>query len=149
SGSGKSHLVRWIKECTPSDDTRRVIYLPKLGTSLKSVVTALLDGAAGDDFEELRREVTNIVQERDAIGLQNRLLNTLQEAVLGADRPNGAAGLLVAPNGLPALLLDPHVREHLMQDGRFIPELVARLLADRRDDEPERAARFTIEDLPI
>jgi len=148
SGTGKSHLVRWIKECTPSDDKRRVIYLPKLGTSLKSVVTALLDDAAGEDFDALRAQVAEVTEQHDAAGLQNRLLNNLQEAILAAEPPAGPARILVAPSGLPALLLDPHVRDHLLQPDRLIPQLVAKLLVDRRDDEPERPPRFTIEDLP-
>jgi len=148
SGTGKSHLVRWIKECTPSNDKRRVIYLPKLGTSLKSVVTALLDGVEGEDFDKLRSEVAEVVEQRDAAGLQNRLLNQLQEAILAAEPPIGAARFLVSPTGLPALLLDPHVRSHLLEPQRLIPQLVSRLLADRRDDEPERPQRFTLDDLP-
>ncbi|MFI5897675.1 protein DpdH [Actinoplanes sp. NPDC051513] len=148
SGTGKSHLVRWIKECTPSDEKRRVIYLPKLGTSLKSVVTALLDDAPGEDFDALRVQVAEVTEQRDAAGLQNRLLNNLQEAILAAEPPSGMARILVAPTGLPALLLDPHVRAHLLEPHRLVPQLVAKLLSDREDGEPERPPRFTIDDLP-
>ncbi|MBO3752587.1 ATP-binding protein [Streptosporangiaceae bacterium NEAU-GS5] len=148
SGTGKSHLVRWIKECTPSNDKRRVIYLPKLATSLKSVVTALLDDAPGEDFDALRAQVAEVAEQRDAAGLQNRLLNNLQEAILAAPPPAGMARVLVAPTGLPALLLDPHVRAHLLEPHRLIPQLVAKLLTDRKDGEPERPPRFTIDDLP-
>ncbi len=148
SGTGKSHLVRWIKECTPSDDKRRVIYLPKLGTSLKSVVTALLDDAPGEDFDALRAQVAEVTEQRDAAGLQNRLLNNLQEAILAAEPPSGMARILVAPTGLPALLLDPHVRAHLLEPHRLVPQMVAKLLTDRQDGEPERPPRFTIDDLP-
>jgi len=148
SGTGKSHLVRWVKEQTPSDDRRHVIYLPKLRTSLKAVVSALLEQAEGDQFEALRADVERVISQVDEIGLQNRLLNQLQEAVAATPPPDGPARILVRPDGLPALLLDPHVRLHLLQPHRLIPQFVANLLADRQEDQPERPWNFTVDDLP-
>ncbi|NBE85422.1 protein DpdH [Micromonospora rubida] len=148
SGTGKSHLVRWIKEQTPSDKRRHVIYLPKLRTSLKAVVSALLEHAEGEQFDALRADVERVTSQIDDVGLQNRLLNQLQEAVIAAPPPDGPARRLVQPDGLGALLLDPHVRQHLLQPHRLIPQLVANLLADRREDQPERPWTFTVDDLP-
>ena len=45
TGTGKSHLVRWVGMNIPPSDRYRVIYLEKSRTSLKAVVETLLDGA--------------------------------------------------------------------------------------------------------
>ena len=57
--------------------------------------------------------------------------------------------MLAGPNGLAVLLLDPHVRDHLLRPGTLIPRLAASLLADRREGDPERPLTFTTEDLPL
>ena len=57
SGSGKSHLVRWVKEKTPTTDRRQVIYLAKTRTSLKAVVRALLAEVEGGELAQLRADV--------------------------------------------------------------------------------------------
>src|SRR3954470_17378543 len=38
SGSGKSHLVLWLRESLSDDRNRRVIYLPKSDTTLTGVI---------------------------------------------------------------------------------------------------------------
>ena len=57
--------------------------------------------------------------------------------------------MLAGPNGLAVLLLDPHVREHLLRPGSLIPRLAASLLADRREGDPERPLTFITDDLPL
>ena len=47
------------------------------------------------------------------------------------------------------LLLDPHVRDHLLRPGTLIPRLAASLLADRREGDPDRPLTFTTDDLPL
>jgi hypothetical protein len=151
SGTGKSHLVRWIKEHTPSSATRRVIYLPKTRTSLAAVVGELLAGVEGDHFAQLRRDVRRLDQEVDQAGLEQRLLNHLAEALARTQLTSELADArpLIGPRGLTVLLYDPHVREYLLQPGSLIPRLAANLLADRRQDEGERPVVFTVEDLPL
>ena len=49
TGTGKSHLVRWIGNNIPPADKYCVIYLEKSRTSLKAVVDTLVGGIAGAD----------------------------------------------------------------------------------------------------
>jgi hypothetical protein len=149
SGTGKSHLVRWVKERTPSTDLRHVIYLEKMRTSLKAVVTTLLEGASGEPFDAIRADVANVGAQFDQAGLEQRLLNNLQEQLTAAEPPSGPARVLAGPRGLAVLLLDPHVRDHLLQPGRLIPRLAEQLLADRHEGGSERPLLFTIDDLPL
>jgi AAA domain len=152
SGTGKSHLVRWIHEQLPkTTQRRRVIYLPKTRTSLVAVVDELLAGVEGEHFAQLREDVRRLDQEVDQAGLEQRLLNQLAEALAKTQAPAEAtnARLLYGPRGLTVLLYDPHVREELLRPGSLIPCLAASLLADRQPDDGDRPLTFTVNDLPL
>lgn len=149
SGSGKSHLVRWVKEKTPTTAGRQVIYLEKTRTSLKAVVRALLAEVETGELAQLRADVDRMSSELDQAGLERRLLSYLYEAIAAAEPADGPARVLSGPGGLAVLLLDPHVRSYLLRPGSLIPRLAAHLLADRREGDPDRPLIFTTGDLPL
>jgi hypothetical protein len=151
SGTGKSHLVRWIWEKSKGEsmEKRQVIYLPKNQTSLKAVVQALLAEVRNHELDQLRADVDRVTSELDKSGLEQRLLNHLQEALVAAPKESGPGAALVGPRGLSVLLLDPHVRGHLLRDGALIPKLAESLLRDRQEGEGDRTAEFTVNDLPL
>lgn len=149
SGTGKSHLVRWVKEKTPSTPMRQVIYLPKSQTSLKAVVKALLAEVKSTGLDQLRGDVDRMSSGLDQAALEQRLVNQLQEALAAAPMETGAARALSGKKGLPVLLLDPHVRDHLLRPGALIPRMANSILHDRGKNEKDRPLEFTIDDLPL
>ncbi|MFI7208090.1 protein DpdH [Micromonospora aurantiaca (nom. illeg.)] len=151
SGAGKSHLVRWIHEKTPDTPTRSVIYLPKTSTSLRAVVRTLLDKPDIDSPElaQLRADVDRMSTELDQAALERRLINELSEAVSTADPKPGIARMLAGPHRLAAVLLDPYIRDYLLQPGKLIPRLAAALLSDQHDGLNDRPTHFTVDDLPL
>ena len=58
SGTGKSHLIRWlyirIKSIKKDDLFCRVLLIPKVGTNLKSIIESILEGMVGQEFDEYR-----------------------------------------------------------------------------------------------
>jgi hypothetical protein len=149
SGTGKSHLVRWVKEKTPSTDKREVIYLPKSKTSLKEVVKALLARVGGAELDQLRADVDRMSSGLDQAALERRLVNQLQEALAAAPMESGPARVLSGKVGLQVLLQDPYVSDHLLRPGALIPQMAKSILKDRAEDEKDRPLEFTIEDLPL
>lgn len=151
SGAGKSHLVRWIHEKTPPTASRAVIYLPKTSTSLRAVVRAFLDqpDVESPELAQLRADVDRMSSELDQSSLERRLINELSEAVAVAEPKPGAARILAGPDRLAALLLDPHIRDHLLREGKLIPRLAASLLSDKDERDIERPTSFTVDDLPL
>ncbi|MEU5945918.1 protein DpdH [Micromonospora sp. NPDC047465] len=151
SGAGKSHLVRWVHEKTPDTPTRSVIYLPKTSTSLRAVVRTLLDKPDIDSPElaQLRADVDRMSTELDQAALERRLINELSEAVSTADPKPGIARMLAGPHRLAAVLLDPYIRDYLLQPGKLIPRLAAALLSDQHDGLNDRPTHFTVDDLPL
>lgn len=149
SGSGKSHLVRWVKEKTPSNQRRQVIYLPKTHTRLSTVVKTLLAEVESSELDQLRADVDRMSTELDQAGLERRLLNELNETIEAAEPEPGPARVLAGSRGLAVLLLDPHVRSYLLRPDSLVPRLAADLLSDRREGDQERPLTFTTEDLPL
>lgn len=150
SGTGKSHLVRWVKEKTPSTDKREVIYLPKSQTSLKAVVKALLPAEVEDpELSQLREDVDRMSAGLDQAALEQRLVNQLQEALAAAPAEPAPASVLSGSTGLQVLLQDPYVRGHLLRPGALIPQMAKSMLNDRSKDEKDRPLEFTVDDLPL
>ncbi|MFE9324122.1 protein DpdH [Nocardia sp. NPDC052278] len=151
SGSGKSHLVRWIAEQTKSDSRRAVIYVPKSMTSLRGLIDVLLNQPDVDSpaLDRLRERVDDLARTLDIDTLQRRLLNALAEAIEHAE-PSGDRyrRSLIGPGKLGTLLRDPSIQDHLMAAGRLVPRLAASLLDDRGDGESDRPTEFTVYDLP-
>ena len=148
SGTGKSHLVRWVREKTHSTPNRQVIYLPKSQTSLKAVVKVLLAEVQDDELDQLRSDIDRMTSGLDQARLEQRLVNELQEALAAAPKETGAVGVLSGKNGLSVLLLDPYVRDHLLRPGALIPRMASSILNDRRQGEKDRPLEFTEKDLP-
>lgn len=153
SGSGKSHLVRWVHEqlLVHPDDNEKVIYLPKLKTSLRAVVEILLEGLEGEQFDLLRTDVRRLGASMDQEALARSLVSHLADSLIGTERSavKGLARDLVGPRGLAVLLKDPHVGEFMLRPGKFIPMLASQLLQDRCEGDPVRPPTFTSSDLPL
>ncbi|MEU6578176.1 protein DpdH [Streptomyces sp. NPDC046805] len=150
SGTGKSHLVRWVYENLPDSDRCKVIYLEKAKTSLRAVIDALLADAEDGTLAQLRAEIHQFTDSVDAATLSRRLVNALSES-LAATTPRDVpqhARPLAGPRGLTVVLQDPHVSAYMLAPGKFIPKLAEQLLRDRAGGEPDRPMAFTIENLP-
>lgn len=155
SGSGKSHLIRWVREKLPefiSDSAaHEVIYLERSMTSLKAVIKALIAKADSSELAQLRDDIDRFTAEIDQESLGRRILNELSER-LSATPPKeipGPGRVLAGPGRLAAMLHDPFIRQHMLSEGKFVPRLAAQLLKDRRSGQDERPESFTIEDLPL
>ena len=58
SGSGKSHLVRWLKaSLDETDEKLHVVHIPKYETSLKLVIERVIAGFDNSDFNKVRKRL--------------------------------------------------------------------------------------------
>lgn len=156
SGTGKSHLVRWVKENLPLDaPNQRVIYLRKTDTNLAAVVNALLIDLEGPPFDDIRSRVSRNIGQYDPEQLPHELLDRLALAVqfsTPAEQPRdrlhaGMHKMLTSERGLPTLLRDYEYRRHLLHPDGVIVRFATELLRGRSSDEAERPAAFSSGDL--
>lgn len=151
SGTGKSHLVRWVHERTESNDRRAVVYVPKAKTSLRALIHILLerDDVDTPELRKLREKVDDYTADYDVETLQLQLILKMADVVASADDGgNKYRRVLVGTRGLANVLRDVHVQKYLTAPGALIPRLASSLLADRSDGEPDRPTEFGVGDLP-
>lgn len=159
SGTGKSHLVRWLKANTPETEDRRVILIPKTGTNLRDVIRRIIEGMEGDPFDGYRDQLQDARPTMSDQEGQVRLLNELAIAVEQysdvAHGPDGQTydGMQLqarehAQRGLPDLLNDPYFRDYWLEEGGVIERLYNLALGTPDAAEQERRG-FSKEDLPL
>ena len=156
SGSGKSHLVHWLRLNIPEDDTRVVINVKKQNTNLVEIVKMIINQLPSANRENFLQKLEQ--SENDAPDKEKkkiRLLNQLGEEIF-AERVNEETSELESEliKGLPDLLGDPNLKKkYFLKEGSVISDLVEHTFErskdhiDKDSDEVERR-RFTNEDLP-
>lgn len=149
SGSGKSHLVRWVHAQDLETDRRRVIYLPKDSTSLSGVVDRLLIGLTGSPFDEIRRDVGRLGRDVTQETLERRLLDELAESLRVAPANSPHERALVGESGLHSLLHDPYFRQQLLREASLIRRRAAHAIGGRGTAESDVPLQFTAADLPL
>jgi hypothetical protein len=82
SGSGKSHVVRWVKAHLPSDDPRfRVLYVPRAVQTLRELLRKIIEGLPGVQGTELMTRVDSAISGVKPGELQARLVAEMKIAL--------------------------------------------------------------------
>jgi hypothetical protein len=166
SGSGKSHLVRWLHFHLRTSSKRHVIYVPRERTSLADVVELILDRIPhGHGDAELEHEVSELQaslkrasREMSEIELRRRLVENIAHSVLRLEptkspyqsaRDADGWRFLVGGTGLPVLLGDPLYKDALSADGGVIARLAARITHGRAGDASGEEPLFGFDSLII
>lgn len=162
SGTGKSHLVRWVRDQTGDVDHWESRYLPKNRTGIRRAIEIVIRGLSGKKIEEAREalEAAPAHTESDDV-LAERLLDELALLVARADDlPANSSPQLDGrqlqllrklERQLPDVLRDPVVRRKLVEPGAVIHRLVGLSVRGRHEGDglDDDATRFLDSDLPL
>lgn len=157
SGTGKSHLVRWLRVRLPETDTRRVIFVPKHRMSLRGILDLILDRAESERAAELRQRVAAAVEaiadlQEAKLRLRNELAVLVETRGVRTDVPAEERELrewLASSDGLPALLGDPVFRERIFDDRGPLSRLAQEKLTGKGTEDKEEAFGFSADDLTM
>jgi hypothetical protein len=153
SGTGKSHLIRWLAANIESTQKRRVLLIPKIGTNLKDIISLILEGMAGATFDEYRQRLNRATSTLTEAQAREQTLNQLAAAVGPngrGDRTNLSDAQDYLVDVIDSFLYDPFFREHWLKDGGIIHQLVIHILGHRDTVEiVEERRQFSLEDLPL
>ncbi|MEA5536678.1 protein DpdH [Crocosphaera sp. XPORK-15E] len=156
SGTGKSHLIRWLAANIESTEKRKVLLIPKLGTNLKDIIGMILNlpELEGEKFDEYRKRLIKSSSSLTETEARKQLLNQLAVAVGDNERRDHnklteEEQYLV--ESLDSLLYDPYFRkEYWLKDEGIIHRLVTHTLGYQNTIENvEKRREFTLEDLPL
>jgi hypothetical protein len=153
SGTGKSHLVQWMRAQIEESPKRRVIYVPRSGTSLRGLIELILDQMEAPDASKLRTELAKAFGSIDRKQLPGTLLYFISEELPTLEFPQvegrEARKLKGLAGDLPPLLLDEVFRRWFLRPDGVMERFVNAILDEgvRPVDEREGFA-FTIHDFP-
>ncbi len=155
SGTGKSHLIRWLAANIESTEKRKVLLIPKIGTNLKDIIDKILDieGIEGQKFDEYRQRLNQATSTLTMPQAREQLLNNLAAAV-GRNGRHDRSQLDEEQNylvdELDSLLYDPYFRrEYWLKDGSIIHRLVIHaLIGQNTIEDIEEKTEFSTSDLP-
>lgn len=155
SGSGKSHLVRWIKaSLTGADERLHVVHIPKYDTSLKRVIERVIAGFNSEDFEDVRTRLADAREEVVEAEAPGRLLNELALSFENwSPQPDGNPDFdyfeyLAGGDGLASLLYEKVFRDPLLAEGGTIRRFVNQALHGKQEADQGEPLRFGPADLP-
>lgn len=153
TGSGKSHLVHWMRLNIKPTRERVVLVVRKSGTSLRNIVKMLIDKLPSEQqasFLETLQSAGDGTQSRadQKQQLLNDLAQVIREEVLPTDAAEIEEGLA---SSLPDLFQDPHMRKaHFLGDNTVIAEIVDHIFApSNAKDRPDQRRVFVEGDLPL
>ena len=157
SGTGKSHLVRWLRAHLEPKESTRLIFVPKHRMSLRGILELILEHATGDRADELRAKVATAVDaaadERTAqLKLRNALAVNIETRGSRSDVSAEELDLrayLASARGLPALFGDDVFRSRLLAEDGAIARLVREKLTGKGSDDKDDAYGFSAEDLNL
>jgi hypothetical protein len=154
SGTGKSHLVRWLFLHCPPNEKRHVLLVRKSGTNLRQIIESILGSFKGGRFDELRDRLEHARERVTADTARRELLHFLSRAV-GSDGPfshqhyddpEDCAYRDGITASLPALLDDAVFREPLLADGAIVDQISQHLYGTPGYQRLEARRVFSEED---
>ncbi|WP_062223447.1 protein DpdH [Aureimonas sp. D3] len=153
TGSGKSHLVHWMRLNIKPTRERVVLVVRKSGTSLRNIVKMIIAELPSEqqaNFLETLQSAGDGTQSRadQKQQLLNDLAQVIREEVLPTDADEFEEGLA---SSLPDLFQDPHMRKaHFLGDNTVIAEIVDHIFApSNAKDRPDQRRVFVESDLPL
>ena len=156
SGTGKSHLIRWLKLTIPSDASREVMFVPKAQTNLRDIVTSLINRLDPVDQALYLKTLENSGDQlRNAKAQRTAVVNNLQLAIVNKAGDNLApmpsAERDYHADGLSALFSDPYLKnESFLRDGTFAADIAEHVFEKPSRYAPvEQRREFRQEDLPL
>ena len=160
SGTGKSHLIRWLAARTPETPDRRVILVPRAGTNLREVIRRILKGMHGEPFDLYRQRLTqaaeSVSEEQRRARLLDRLAEAIEftsgedEALLAEQSPSLHQYLNYAVKEAPSFLRDRYFRNQWLSEGGVLARLYDLTLGSAKEiDRLDKRRQFLEEDLPL
>jgi hypothetical protein len=152
SGTGKSHLVRWLRAAMGSDPSRAVVYVPKLETNLRKVIELILQDLHGEEIDALRRDLADAADALNEVEAPQRLLFELAVRItsLGGEGNPATSDPMrqYLVKHLPKLLTDAVFQDHLLAPDGVIARMVNEVVHGKGREDKDSPFEFAMDDIP-
>jgi hypothetical protein len=150
SGTGKSHLIQWLRLNIPNDVNTVKLTIPKTGTSLRGIVERLIRELPENEQQQFTRRLgetgSQLVNQSAKVDL---FLNALAWSIghnskCTDDIDEGLQQLL------PAIFLDTQLRAvYYRKSGGTVDQIVKHIFEPPDERGPESIRQFSETDLPL
>ena len=153
SGSGKSHLIKWMSLTIPRQDDRVVITIPKAGMNLRRIIELIIRELPPDEQHRYRARLEQAgdegaTKEQKRWNLLGALANAIKSDPRAANVANEREDWLI--QALPNIFLDPQLRLVLDRREGVIGELIEHIFDTPHEYRRRETQRlFELEDLPL
>jgi energy-coupling factor transporter ATP-binding protein EcfA2 len=148
TGSGKSHLVHWMKLHIPETDTRHVVTVARAGTTLRSIVQQLIDQLVPGDRTKYQTALDSAPPTTESPEqLQREIIAGLIHELLAVDDSDEARQYL--SRQLVDFLSDPVMQSYHLAPTGIVADLARHVSEPGRIEGREARRRFTEDDLHI
>lgn len=151
SGTGKSHLIRWLSANVPPSSKRHLIQIPRF-TNLKQILLLMLEGMEGPKFDEYRNRIEHST---GSLTFEQAKENLLYNIAL-CSGPNAKDAKIESEfddyfhEELHNILLDSYFRKQFLREGALIHRLTQHIIGqDEQGGRANERREFTIKDLPL
>ena len=154
SGSGKTHLIKWLKAKIKNTEKRKVLLVPRIKVSLKQILDLMLSELTGEKFEKFRTKLLDAPLDNiDHEGNKEQLISQIANLIGSSLSQEQTALRDYLRKGLNALFTDPFFREKWwLLSGGFIDRVTANIIGNNNVVQDlhnnEKPLDFIVDDLP-
>lgn len=151
SGTGKSHLIQWLRLHMPRDPLTVLLTIPRTGTSLRGIIQRIIQqlpaGERGPYEERLRNAGNHAMTQAAKV---TRFLNELAHAIEHGNTSSDPDDVDLAVM-LPRIFHDPNLRaEFFTRPGETTDLIVQHIFSDPSSrDHDDQKREFSKGDLPL
>lgn len=153
SGSGKSHLVRWVRAKLELGEGDLLVYVPRHVTTLRATIDLVCEQLGGAAADQVRERLDGAVGSVNEAQLSSQVLDAICQVLEHepATADISSADLILpagehARRGLPSIMRLEKARDHLLAEHRAVRRIAASILGDNSGGEQKRPA-FVPDDL--
>lgn len=151
SGTGKSHLIQWLRLHIPQDPATVMLTIPRTGTSLRGIIERIINQLPAEErgpYQERLRSAGNHAMTQAA--KVTRFLDALAHAIEHGNTSTDPDDVDLA-SVLPSIFHDPNLRaEFFTKPGETTDLIVRHIFSDPSSrDYDEQKREFSKGDLPL
>lgn len=152
SGSGKSHLVQWMRLHIPKNENTIVLTIPKTQTNLHSVLKKLIEYLPNEEQikykEKLHRSETGLKSDSERINeFLSSLARTIEKDTAQGTKKDEESYLIPL---LPNLFDDPYFREAYFNNHPIINNIISLIFSNSSiNRNSDNRQEFKKEHLPL
>ena len=151
AGTGKSHLIHWMRLHIPEQDDRIVVNIPRSGTSLRGILQSLISRLPETEGAKYTARLSESGNDSDPkpVRLQRLTVNIGLALRATAPQVDDEIEDYLLPDRLSMLFMDPYLQPRLAREGGVIEALTEHIGVRHEYSRQESVPNFGPADFAV